>query len=234
MGEALRLIRQKIAEYGHGGDRPSSPPAWMLAAEMELARLSAPPAPAAPAPDPAGLLGELLAVVFRDGGQRQSEIGDDGKATTEAIGVVVELHEAKAALSAAPAKAEAPAREAGVDALIKAVRQFKVARDEHVFYIHRGVVNADARGAAVAAEKAMFAALSAAAGGEGEGRGRDEELSIMEQLTIGRLIAELSKADPAAAAYYDFVYFHPQGIHSYRGYYDQIALGYADPRCWRC
>lgn len=43
MSEALRMLREKIAEYGLG-DRPSSPPAWMLVVERELLRQA--PAPA--------------------------------------------------------------------------------------------------------------------------------------------------------------------------------------------
>ena len=50
----------------------------------------------------------------------------------------------------------------------------------------------------------------------------------MKQATLGYLIERLERLDPTVEVYYDFVYFHPKGIHSYRGYYEQLALGYAN------
>lgn len=47
-----------------------------------------------------------------------------------------------------------------------------------------------------------------------------------EQLTLGELIAALKPLDKDKAVRFDFVHFKPHGIHSYRGYYEQIALGY--------
>jgi hypothetical protein len=48
----------------------------------------------------------------------------------------------------------------------------------------------------------------------------------MHQLTLGELIAALEKEDQTLTVRYDFVHFAPAGIHSYRGYYDQLAIGY--------
>lgn len=47
-----------------------------------------------------------------------------------------------------------------------------------------------------------------------------------EQMTLGGLIASLSDRDSNAPVYFDFVHFRPQGIHAYRGFYDQLAIGY--------
>jgi hypothetical protein len=51
--------------------------------------------------------------------------------------------------------------------------------------------------------------------------------SIVNQMTLGKMIDVLRRKDPKASVYLDFVHFRPKGIHSYRGYYDQIAIGYA-------
>ncbi len=53
----------------------------------------------------------------------------------------------------------------------------------------------------------------------------------MEQLTLGQFINMLENVskdhkDEEKTIRYDFGYFEPNGIHSYRGYYDQLALGY--------
>lgn len=45
-------------------------------------------------------------------------------------------------------------------------------------------------------------------------------------MTLGELIDALKRKDAAMAIAFDFVHFVPQGIDSYRGYYDQLALGY--------
>jgi hypothetical protein len=47
-------------------------------------------------------------------------------------------------------------------------------------------------------------------------------------LTLGQLIKALSKYDPAKYIRYDFGPFTPDTLKSYRGYYDQIALGYGE------
>src|SRR5690349_11668129 len=49
---------------------------------------------------------------------------------------------------------------------------------------------------------------------------------MTEQMTLGELIEALKRKDPDRTVSFDFVYFRPTGIHSYRGYYDQLALGY--------
>ena len=48
----------------------------------------------------------------------------------------------------------------------------------------------------------------------------------MQNMTLGEIVDVLKRKDPTWHVYYDFVQFAPEGIHSYRGYYDQIALGY--------
>ncbi len=52
------------------------------------------------------------------------------------------------------------------------------------------------------------------------------------QLTLGELISKVSKKqlemDLDTTVWFDFVQFHSNGtMHSYRGYYDHLALGYA-------
>lgn len=49
---------------------------------------------------------------------------------------------------------------------------------------------------------------------------------MKEQMTLGELITALKRKDPERPVYFDFVHFQPKGIHSYRGYYDQLAIGY--------
>lgn len=60
----------------------------------------------------------------------------------------------------------------------------------------------------------------------------------MKQLTLGQFIDKLDQlskfwydtddnAIPKSIAF-DFGYFKPSSIHSYRGYYDQLAFGYND------
>lgn len=46
------------------------------------------------------------------------------------------------------------------------------------------------------------------------------------QMNLGQIIDTLRRHDPGKDVYYDFVHFRPEGIHSYRGYYEQLALGY--------
>jgi hypothetical protein len=51
-----------------------------------------------------------------------------------------------------------------------------------------------------------------------------------EQMNLGELIDALKRKDRETSVYYDFVHFRPCGIHSYRGYYDQLAIGYDDSK----
>lgn len=46
------------------------------------------------------------------------------------------------------------------------------------------------------------------------------------QMTLGELIDTLKRKDPDAVMTFDFVHFRPRGIHSYRGYYEDLAIGY--------
>lgn len=46
-------------------------------------------------------------------------------------------------------------------------------------------------------------------------------------MTIGELKAALRRKPADMEVRYDFVYFYPSGVHSYRGYYDLPAMGYA-------
>lgn len=48
----------------------------------------------------------------------------------------------------------------------------------------------------------------------------------MSQMNIGQLIDVLERKDPDKYVEFDFVHFTPRGVHSYRGYYDQLAIGY--------
>lgn len=47
------------------------------------------------------------------------------------------------------------------------------------------------------------------------------------QLTLGMLINKLEEVDSEKPIYFDFVYFAPNGVHSYRGYYEELAIGYS-------
>lgn len=49
----------------------------------------------------------------------------------------------------------------------------------------------------------------------------------MNNMTLGELIATLKRKKQELPVYYMFGYFKPTAIHSYRGYYDQLALGYS-------
>lgn len=51
------------------------------------------------------------------------------------------------------------------------------------------------------------------------------------QMTLGELIEALrvhARNEPKKVVRYDFAHFRPKGIHSYRGYYEQLALGYTN------
>jgi hypothetical protein len=46
-------------------------------------------------------------------------------------------------------------------------------------------------------------------------------------MSLGELIEALERKESDAPVMFDFVYFRPSGLHSYRGDYSQLALGYA-------
>ena len=48
------------------------------------------------------------------------------------------------------------------------------------------------------------------------------------QLTLRDLIQILKRKDPEQHIYFDFVHFEPDTVHSYRGYYEDLAIGYKD------
>lgn len=48
----------------------------------------------------------------------------------------------------------------------------------------------------------------------------------MHQMSLGELIVALRGYDPDFPVYFDFVHYRPNDIDSYRGYYEQIAIGY--------
>jgi len=50
----------------------------------------------------------------------------------------------------------------------------------------------------------------------------------MKQLTLGELIDRLKMMPQDEEVRYDFVHFRPTSVDSYRGYYDQLALGYTN------
>ena len=48
-----------------------------------------------------------------------------------------------------------------------------------------------------------------------------------DQLTVGELVSILKRKDPELWVYFDFVHMRPDGgVHSYRGYYEDLAIGY--------
>ncbi len=49
---------------------------------------------------------------------------------------------------------------------------------------------------------------------------------MSKQMNLGELIAALERKNQSLPVYFDFVYFRPKGIHSYRGDYSQLAIGY--------
>lgn len=52
---------------------------------------------------------------------------------------------------------------------------------------------------------------------------------MKKQLTLGEIMFLLSRIDPEASVRYDFGPFVPTAINSYRGYYGQLAIGFAEP-----
>jgi len=57
---------------------------------------------------------------------------------------------------------------------------------------------------------------------------RDEALKHSAQLTIGELIAKLESCRLDDAVVFDFDNMHPTGIGSWRGAYEELAMGYDD------
>lgn len=53
-------------------------------------------------------------------------------------------------------------------------------------------------------------------------------MQAVQQMTIGELRQAIKRADPAATVVFDFAYFRPDGVDSYRGYYEQLAIGYSN------
>jgi hypothetical protein len=49
---------------------------------------------------------------------------------------------------------------------------------------------------------------------------------LQQQMTLGEFLAALKRKDGALPVYFDFAYFQPYDVHSYRGDYSQLALGY--------
>lgn len=54
------------------------------------------------------------------------------------------------------------------------------------------------------------------------------ETQNVEPMTLGALIDELRLRDAAEEIVYDFGGFHVGKIASYRGYYDQLAIGFCE------
>ena len=48
------------------------------------------------------------------------------------------------------------------------------------------------------------------------------------QLTLGELIQALKRQEQDRSVKFDFCYFGPKDVHSYRGYYEQLAVNYED------
>jgi hypothetical protein len=47
-------------------------------------------------------------------------------------------------------------------------------------------------------------------------------------LSLGALIEKLSKCEMTARVYFDFCRLSPTSVNSYRGFYDHLAIGFAD------
>lgn len=58
------------------------------------------------------------------------------------------------------------------------------------------------------------------------GEEKENEEDMKNQLTLGEFIALLEECKPDAEIRYDFCDLMPEGIDSYRGYYDQLAIGW--------
>jgi hypothetical protein len=49
---------------------------------------------------------------------------------------------------------------------------------------------------------------------------------MADHLTLGGLIEQLQDVDPAKEILFDFCFFMPKQFRSYRGFYEDLALGY--------
>lgn len=58
----------------------------------------------------------------------------------------------------------------------------------------------------------------------------------MGNMTIGEMLSVLKRKDQELDVMLDFVHFRPDGCHSYRGYYEDLAIGYkagGDMKVWQ-
>lgn len=62
---------------------------------------------------------------------------------------------------------------------------------------------------------------------QGERAPGEFETTLYDTVALGTLIDALSKLPAGAEVRFDFVYFAPARLGSYRGYYDHLALGYS-------
>ena len=56
------------------------------------------------------------------------------------------------------------------------------------------------------------------------------EVSEVHQISLGYLILALRKGKPDERVRFDWNHLRPTGLESYRGYYDQLAIGFSDDR----
>ncbi len=54
-----------------------------------------------------------------------------------------------------------------------------------------------------------------------------KEAELFGTMSLGKLIEELSRCDEDKDVIFDFAYFRPDGLHSYRGFYHHLAIGYS-------
>lgn len=50
--------------------------------------------------------------------------------------------------------------------------------------------------------------------------------SMFGTMTIGEVVDALARAEPGATVQFDFCYTSPTTVHSYRGWYDHLAIGW--------
>lgn len=53
-------------------------------------------------------------------------------------------------------------------------------------------------------------------------------ITMGNQITLGALTDLLAKRDPEQSVSFDFEHMHPTTLHSYRSFYDDLALGFDD------
>lgn len=49
-----------------------------------------------------------------------------------------------------------------------------------------------------------------------------------KHMTVGGMIKALSACKPEEAVYFDFASLRPEGLDSYRGYYEDVAISFTD------